>query len=182
MKNLGGIILGVIIGLLISGLILLIATNPEEEALTIELRPTARPMQVEIYGAVRNPGLYAFSRAATVGDLVEAAGGLDADADPEGSRLAARVYDGDRILIPTRSDPRITLTPFKNSQSSSKINLNTAAVSELITLPGIGEKKAAEIINYRETVGRFEKIEDLLNIDGFGVKTIERFYDLITVE
>lgn len=182
MKNWSGIIVGVIIGLLISGLILLIATNPEEEVLTLEPRPTMRPMQIEIYGAIRRPGIYAFSQAATVNDLVEAAGGLSADADPEGSRLAARVYDGDRILIPTRSIAEITLTPFQNPKISSKINLNTATIAELMTLPGIGEKKAGEIVNYRETVGPFEKVEDLLRIDGFGEKTIDRFYDLITVD
>ena len=70
MKNWSGIIVGVIIGLLISGLILLIATNPEEEVLTLEPRPTMRPMQIEIYGAIRRPGIYAFSQAATVNDTI----------------------------------------------------------------------------------------------------------------
>lgn len=182
MKNWSGIIVGVIIGFLISGLILLLVTSPEEETLTLLPRPTLRPMQIEIYGAIQQPGIYAFDYAATVNDLAEAAGGLTGSADPERSRLAARVYDGDRIVIPTRGGSEITLTPFEIPNFSSKINLNTATAAELMVLPGVGEKKAGEIIHYRETVGPFEKIEDLLRIDGFGEKTIERFYDLITVD
>ena len=113
MKNWSKIIVDVIIGFLISGLILLLVTSPEEETLTLLPRPTLRPMQIEIYGAIQQPGIYAFDYAATVNDLAEAAGGLTGSADPERSRLAARVYDGDRIVIPTPS-----ASPWWNSSSS----------------------------------------------------------------
>lgn len=77
------------------------------------------------------------------------------------------------------------LLDAKNSQSetkiSSKININTADLTQLQTLNGIGEVKAKAIIEYRNTYGRFNSVEELKNVSGIGDKTFEKIKDLITV-
>lgn len=183
MNTLRTILLGILIGLLAGGILLLFLTRTEEEAVLIIYQPTRGAMVIEIRGAVVNPGLYEFSHAATVEDLVRSAGGFSAEADQERSRLAARVYDGDTIWIPTHPAANApTLTPFPIFETSSKINLNTATIDELMTLPGIGEKKARDILQYRTEHGGFKDVSELLDVTGLGEKTVETFFERVTVE
>lgn len=183
MNTLRTVSIGILIGLLLGGVLLLLLTRTEEETVVIVYQPTKGPMRIEIRGAVAHPGLYEFTEAATVDDLVRAAGGFTEQADQDRSRLAARVYDGDAIWIPTLASANLpTLTPFPILETSSKINLNVATIEELMELPGIGEKKALEIIQYRTEHGGFKDVSELLKVNGLGEKTIETFYDQITVE
>jgi competence protein ComEA len=62
---------------------------------------------------------------------------------------------------------------------SDKININEASVEQLDELPGIGEVKAREIVQYRETFGYFDRIEDILNVPGIGETTFNQFKDFI---
>ena len=66
--------------------------------------------------------------------------------------------------------------------AGGKINLNTATVEQLISLPGIGEKKAEAIIKYRNEHGRFSSTEQLLDVSGIGDATYEKLKDLVTAE
>lgn len=183
MNTLRTVLIGILIGLLMGGILLLVLTRAEEETVTIVYQPTKGPMRIEIRGAVVRPGLYEFNAAATVDDLVRAAGGFSDQADQDRSRLASRVYDGDTIWIPTLAVGNApTLTAFPILETSSKINLNTATVDELMTLPGIGEKKALEIIQYRTEHGGFKDVSELLKVNGLGEKTVETFYDRIIID
>lgn len=176
------LLIGVLIGFFFSGLLLFYLTYPKEKTLALLPRPTTGPLVAEISGAVNRPGVYEFHHGITVDELVSVAGGFTADADPDNSHRAARVSDGDHIVIPTIGSPEPTVTLFVGMQSSGKINVNTATAPELMTLPGIGERKAQDIIAYREANGPFKDVSDLLNVNGLGEKTVENFADRIILE
>ena len=91
------------------------------------------------------------------------------------------------IYIPEIGADPVELSQFSpsgqnQSQGDGKVNINKADANALQTLPGIGPSKADAIIEYRETNGSFQTVEDLLNISGIGEKTFEKLKDLITVQ
>lgn len=182
MKPWQSILIAVLLTFLCSAVILILAIRPSQEPIIIQTR---EPVSVvfEVYGEVNHPGIYSSDESSIrVSDAVRLAGGFTEKADPINSNLAQRIHDGDKIIIPTAGPYEITLTPGFRAGIPEKVNLNTASLDELMTLPGIGEKKAQDIINYRENQRLFHNIADLLEIDGFGEKTIEQFYDLVIAE
>ena len=157
---------------------------------------------VHVCGAVRKEGVYKLPRGSRICDAVEAAGGFAADADTSWLNLAAVAEDASQIRIPTveeteavRENPDFAragssfpaipgqkLTggePF--SGRDDRIDLNTASREELMTLPGIGEAKAGQIIAYREKNGRFETIEDIMKVPGIKDAGFEKLKEYITV-
>lgn len=130
---------------------------------------------LHISGAVRMPGLVCIEKNSRIADAIEAAGGALNNADIEIMNLASYVYDGMKIYVPYIGEtPNVSLsaTPDGSSQINNnpqiKININTAGVSELSKLSGIGESTAKKIIAYREEFGHFQKIEDILQVSGIG--------------
>ncbi len=176
------VILAVLVGILFSGIILLIASAPRGVPIVLSNLSTPAKIRFEIYGAIRQPGVYSAPANIRVEDAVAYAGGFTESADISASHLAAAVSDSDQILIPTRALYEATITPMIKNSTGEKINLNTADIEELQSLPGIGEKKAKDIIHFRETNGGFSDVADLLDIPGFGEKTVDQFLDLITIE
>ena len=81
------------------------------------------------------------------------------------------------VLLPATARGASTQAPVSNE----KVNLNTAGVDELVTLPGIGKAYAERILEYREKNGPFKKVEDILNVRGIGEKTYERIKDRLTL-
>ena len=137
---------------------------------------------VHITGEVKNTGILVLKEEARIADAIESAGGATEEADLNKINLAYTLKDGQKIYIPNKEDEEnieyITEgsgnnVSVENGDESEmkekiKININTASQAELEELPGIGEAIASRIIEYREENGRFNKIEDLLNVKGIG--------------
>ncbi|TFB51984.1 ComEA family DNA-binding protein [Cryobacterium tagatosivorans] len=141
---------------------------------------------VHVLGAVRRPGLFEVHDGARVIDVVAAAGGLLATADPAGVNLARLVGDGEQVYIPKLGEAQPGAPPGGTGAVGAphapggKVSLNSASVSELDTLPRIGPLMAQRIIDYREANGPFAAIEDLRNVTGIGDKTFDGLKELIT--
>lgn len=148
---------------------------------------TGTKMYVDISGAVVNPGVYEVDSQTRLFQVIEMAGGLTENADVDSLNRAEIVYDGQKIIVGTLGEPSAAASESSGSQSAQsgitngKVNLNLAGSATLQTIPGIGPSKAGRIIDYRNTNGRFRKIEDIMNITGIGEKTFESIKDYITV-
>ncbi|MGG3688465.1 helix-hairpin-helix domain-containing protein [Caldifermentibacillus hisashii] len=148
----------------------------------------SQPMKVDIKGAVMNPGVYTVTGNERVIDIIEKAGGLLDDADIVKVNLSQKVMDEMVIYIPKIGEEVLAAenipvnSDSQNSGGDGKVNINQADASALDSLPGIGPSKAEAIIEYRETNGPFQKVEDLMNISGIGEKTFEKLKDQITVQ
>lgn len=138
---------------------------------------------VDLKGAVKNPGIYRAYEGERVFDIIERSGGLLDTADDRQVNFAEKVVDEMIIYIPQIGEE----TDFKfvndgTGNQNIKVNLNKADANELQTLPGIGPAKAETIIEYRDQHGPFQKIEDLMNVSGFGSKTFEKLKEHISVK
>lgn len=122
---------------------------------------------VYICGAVENEGIYEFVPGTRLFELIERAGGLDEEADSSAINLSIEVSDEQFIRIPYIGEDI-------HSSEENLININKADVSELCTIPGIGEARANAIIEYREANGGFNDIEELKNIPGIKEATFSR--------
>ena len=129
---------------------------------------------VYICGAVENEGIYEFVPGTRLFELVERAGGLDEEADSSAINLAIEVTDEQFIRIPYIGEDLV-------SPDDNLINLNKAGVTELCTIPGIGESRANAIIEYREANGGFKDIEELKNIPGIKEATFSRIKGYVCV-
>ena len=134
---------------------------------------------VYIEGAVAKPGLVYLNKDARIGEVVEMAGGLLANADTDNLNLADKVTDGQKISIPVKPEDDISRENI--SDKSDLININTANEQELQKLPRVGPATAKNIIEYREKHGKFKTIEEIKNVPRIGEKTFEKFKDKIKV-
>ncbi len=189
MRNLLNSLILLALGILIAGVIWLVASPPRGTAVALRPAPTPAPLLVHVSGAVARPGVYALPEGARVQDAIEAAGGFGDAADPAGLNLAAKLEDGAQIFVASLPQGT-TADPLGQPASSGspaapsptdKININTATLEELDTLPGIGPAIAQRIIDYRAANGPFAAIEDIVNVAGIGPATFENIKDLITV-
>ena len=166
--------------------------------------PTPAPIIVQVEGEVQNPGVYRLERGSRVLDAIETAGGGTRNSDPQRLNLAAFVQDGARVVVPAVTDQNgqaasiIESTSAEPATESSTgnpasavgsasntqtlLNINTATKEQLMTLPGIGEVRALQIIAMRQEQGGFTSIEDLLNISGIGDKTLEAIRPHLTIQ
>lgn len=139
---------------------------------------------VYISGAVGVPDVYELPLDARIKDLVLAAGGLTADADPAQINLAERLKDSAHIHVPRRGESptadAVVADPAGAAQSGP-LDLNTASASDLDGLPGIGQSFADRIIEYRTTNGPFASIEDLQKVKGIGAALFAKIAPLVSV-
>ncbi|WCG37280.1 helix-hairpin-helix domain-containing protein [Aerococcus urinaeequi] len=153
---------------------------------------------VDIKGAIKVPQVVPVTPGMRVHDVVEMAGGVTGEADQSQVNLAQLVTDQMVIYVPKVgeevspstealvADSKVTESAVSESSGDATsgedlVNINTADTTMLQTLSGIGEKRAADIINYRETNGLFETVDDLDQVSGIGEKTMEKLRPLITV-
>ena len=135
---------------------------------------------VYVCGAVAAPGVYELAADARIGDALEAAGGMTEEAADTWLNLAEHMKDGQKIEVPDREQAE-ELADEAQQQESSLVNLNTAAAEELMSLTGVGQSKAEDILNYREQHGGFQTIEELMQIPGIKERVFEKIKDQITV-
>lgn len=136
---------------------------------------------VHVCGEVKNPGVYCISAGSRVFDAIEAAGGFTKNADENSLNLALTLEDEGKIQVGSKKKKGTTDDDGNVTDSEGKVNLNTATLEDLMTLPGIGEKRAQSILYLREQKGSFQKIEELLEAEGIKDGIFQKIKDLITV-
>lgn len=176
--------------------------RPEPRVVTVTTpapRPTATLViiQIQVTGAVANPGLYKLPEGSRVTDALDLAGGARPEADVSKLNLARKLKDGEALAVlarPVTVEPAFTPTlrgagstqepgpvPTQTAVRKAKINLNTASVTELDTLPRIGPVLAQRIVDYRMQHGSFQQIEEIKNVSGIGDSLFATIRDLITI-
>ena len=128
---------------------------------------------VAVSGKVRRPGLVRLPAGSRVADAIEAAGGALAGTDTSQINLAKKVSDGELIAIGVPAGP--------GPSAGGPVNLNTATLEQLQTLPGVGPVLAQRILDYRDQHGGFESVADLQNVSGIGVSRYNDLKNRVTV-
>ena len=135
----------------------------------ITISPPSPEISVYVEGEIVNPGVYMLEKGARIADAIEAAGGFTSNADRSTVNLAAMPRDGAQIHV------------YMAGEVPQKVNINTAEVWMLESLPGIGETLAQRIVDYRIANGYFQIIDDLQQVDGIGASVFEKIKDKIAV-
>ena len=136
-----------------------------------QARPAAaKLLVVDVAGAVRRPGLYRLRAGSRVDDAIAAAGGPKAKAQLDTVNLAAPVVDGEQIVVPGRGAGGVAAAspPTAGSSPSAPLDLNSATLEQLESLPGIGPVTAQKILDYREQHGAFHSVDELQGVPGIG--------------
>lgn len=174
-------------------------SESETETVTLQVDDTSidadsaviKDIKVYVCGAVQRPDVYEISADSRIVDAVSAAGGFAIDAYPEAMNLAETVSDGSRIYVPTKEEVDALAVVYSDtgsgsgdttSDSTDRVNINTATLEELTTLPGIGDTRARAIIDYREQNGAFGNIEDIMQVTGIKEKSFSKIKDSICVK
>lgn len=145
------------------------------------ITPSPGLLVVHVAGRVRSPGVYELPVGARVVDAIEAAGGPRKDAALDGLNLAAPLADGQQVLVPAEAPAVETGEAGMTPIPAPLVNLNTASLEELETLPGIGPVLAQRISEYRQRTGPFTSIEQLMEVSGIGEKRFEALREVVTV-
>ena len=161
-----------------------------ENGETVEEKKTVKRIYVYVCGAVRNPGVYEMTEGDRVTHAIMKAGGSTDEAAADFLNQAAVLEDGQKIYVPTEEEAeqfeQNGLTGGENGPAtepdSGKININTASKEELMTLKGIGESRADDIIAFRKSNGGFKNVEDIKKIEGIKDKLFQQIEDQITVK
>ncbi len=171
----------------------IVVTQPPTRAATSVAKKTVTQISVSISGAVNQPGTLQLDSDARLADALQKAG-VKPEADLSKLSLTLALHDGDKINVPSRA----TNVPSANNLSAStatpvaqnspppafteKINLNTATLEQLDSLPGIGPAIAQRILDYRAEKGAFKSVEELKEVRGIGDVLFDDVKDRVTVE
>ena len=152
--------------------------NQKEEVMDQDL------ITVDVKGAVKTPGIYDLPVGSRINDAVQKAGGLTDNADSKSINLAQKISDESLVYVPTKGEDtsQATQSNASNSKENKKVNLNKASLEELKQVKGLGAKRAQDIIDHRDTNGKFKSVDELKKVSGIGAKTIEKLKDYVTVD
>jgi competence protein ComEA len=131
---------------------------------------------VDVAGAVRHPGLYRLEQGTRIADAVAMAGGATARADIELVNLSAPLADGEQVVVPRRG---AAAASGGTASPTAPLDLNTASLEQLDTLPGIGPSTAQKILDYRQTHGAFHSLADLDAVSGIGPSRLAQLKGLV---
>ena len=160
-----------------------------------EISPTNTTYAIHLTGCITNPGVVYVPSGGILYDAILLAGGFTQEADTEVANLAMKLTNGMQIRIPSKNDTNKTWLisygvgnnqsdyAHKEHASDTKntVNINTASISQLMTLSGIGESTAKAIISYREEQGPFSSIEDIMNVPGIKEGKYNKIKDDISI-
>ena len=152
--------------------------NHKEEAVEQDL------ITVDVKCAVKSPGIYDLPIGSRINDAVQKAGGLTDNADSKSINLAQRISDEALVYVPTKEEATSQEMPSStsNSKENKKVNLNKASLEELKQVKGLGAKRAQDIIDHRESNGKFKSVDELKKVSGIGAKTLEKLKEYVTVD
>jgi competence protein ComEA len=157
----------------------------ELDVVSGESAPGPAQLVVHVAGAVRRPGLYRLPEGSRVDDAIAAAGGARRQARLDLLNLAALIVDGQQVLVPGR---RHAGGPGAGPSTSgpaaavpAPVNLNTASLEELDSLPGVGPVTAQKILDYRAEHGPFASVDELDAIPGIGPARLEQLRELVVI-
>lgn len=161
----------------------IVAESTQEVSTTVIL-------YVDVKGAVNHPGVYQVSPNSRVQDAIQLAGGLTNEADQKQINFAQRLEDQMVVNVPKIGEEKgqeVTITNAKDTSGNqgakdSKVNINTATIEQLMTLKGVGQKKAEAIIEYRKKNGSFKSKEELMKVRGIGKKMFETFQERVVTQ
>jgi len=139
---------------------------------------------VDVVGAVRQPGLYRLSQGSRIADAVARAGGATGKAELAQVNLAAPLADGEQVVVPKRGAAGDTVAPSAagagpSAAPAAPVQLSTATLEQLETLPGIGPVMAQKILDYRTKHGAFSSVDELDAVSGIGPKRLDQLRDLV---
>lgn len=133
-------------------------------------------ISVHLVGAVNKPGVYHLPEGSRVYELLEMGGGFTEEADSESLNQARPLFDGEQVYVNKYGAEQ----PLQEADTGL-ININRATAKELTALPGIGEVRAAQIVEFRDNNGYFKAPEDLMDVSGIGQATYDALAELITI-
>ena len=134
---------------------------------------------VNVVGAVRRPGLYRLKDGSRVADAVSRAGGPTPKAQIELVNLAARIADGEQIVVPRRGLASPSAAASGGAVAAGPVHLNSATLEQLDALPGVGPVTAQKILDYRQQHGAFGSVDELDAIAGIGPARLEQLRGLV---
>ena len=143
---------------------------------------------VDIKGAVKKPGVYQLKSSSRVHDALLKAGGMTDEADLKSINQAQKLVDEAVVYVAKVGENVVDVTTNTSTSSATSqaksglVNLNTATEADFQTISGIGQKRAQDIIAYREANGKFKSVDDLKNVTGIGAKTLEKLKEYVTVD
>ncbi len=143
---------------------------------------------VDVKGAVKKPGVYQLKSRSRVQDALLKAGGMTDEADLKSINQAQKLVDEAVVYVAKVGENVVDVTTNTNASTSTSqakaglVNLNTATEADFQTISGIGQKRAQDIIAYREANGKFKSVDDLKNVTGIGAKTLEKLKEYVTVD
>lgn len=141
-----------------------------------ETIPSKSLIYVQVCGQVMNPGVYEVLEGTRMYEVLELAGGVTQDGRTDSLWLAREVKDGDKVYVPGEDE-----LPGMTDAGDGLLDINTADVAGLMTLPGIGEARAGDIIAYRTQNGGFKTIEEIMNVPGIKEAAFNKIKDKIKV-
>jgi len=143
--------------------------------------PSSRVV-VDVVGAVRRPGLYRLAQGSRVADALTRAGGATAKADLAQVNLAAPLADGEQVVVPRRGVGGAAPGGAGSASAAgaaAPVQLSTATLEQLDSLPGVGPVTAQKILDYRQKHGAFQSVDELDAVPGIGPKRLEQLHELV---
>jgi competence protein ComEA len=140
--------------------------------------PSSRVV-VDVVGAVRRPGLYRLAQGSRIADALTRAGGATAKADLAQVNLAAPLADGEQVVVPRRGVAAAAAGSGSAGGAAAPVQLSTATLEQLDSLPGVGPVTAQKILDYRQKHGAFQSVDELDAVPGIGPKRLDQLHQLV---